>query len=311
MALQPTRQLHTPEISHTNSSTSQSANHTVHQCAESQMSSNASPPTRQLRVGIPSHAELQRQRITNNDPRRRVARNAVRSGSRNGSRRDGLGRRVDENIHARRNVQMAQLQRTSQRDDHGSVYLAQAALAICILCSALLELIFQRAGRERLGRYAASQRRVVVNVELQQMKERVIDEIDCAVDVLFHAKEELERAAGFIASREGDVRQLTCSVGDVFAGVAKHTISTTVQTISKQLQANIHSSVQAAHGDLLSNAIPLLDKRLLGSLCGGERGVKCKQYTHKEGETAHHHENEMLENNQDVYARSWLEGSTC
>ena len=60
-----------------------------------------------------------------------------------------------------------------------------------------------------------------------------------------------------------------------------------------QAVASIHGPVQAAHGDLLSNAIPLLDKRLLGSLCGGERGVKCKQDAHKEGETAHHHENEM------------------
>ena len=79
-----------------------------------------------------------------------------------------------------------------------------------------------------------------------------------------------------------------------------------------QAVASIHGPVQAAHGDLLSNAIPLLDKRLLGSLCGGERGVKCKQDAHKEGETAHHHANEnAVKKVQDVSGMQGVGSSTC
>jgi hypothetical protein len=74
-------------------------------------------------------------------------------------------------------------------------------------------------------------------------------------------------------------------------------------SIDLRVIANIHGPVQAANGDLLSNTIPLLDKRLLGSLCGGERGVKCKQDAHKEGETARHHENEMRPKDQDVLCK--------
>jgi hypothetical protein len=51
------------------------------------------------------------------------------------------------------------------------------------------------------------------------VEERVVDEVDCAVDVLFYAEEELERAAGFVAGREWNVGELACSVGDVLAGV--------------------------------------------------------------------------------------------
>ena len=58
-----------------------------------------------------------------------------------------------------------------------------------------------------------------MDVELQQVEERVIDKVDRAIDVLFYAKEELERTAGFIAGREWNVGKLACSVGDVFASV--------------------------------------------------------------------------------------------
>lgn len=170
------------------------------------MSSNARPAARQLGVGIPSHTELQWQSIANNDPCRRFARDAVRSCGRNRSWGNRLGRCVDQNIHACRNVQMAQLECAGQRDDHGCVDVAQASLAICIFCSAFLELFFQCARRERLGGYAAGQGCVIVDVELEQVEEWVVDKVNCAVDVLLYAKEELERATGFIASRERDVR---------------------------------------------------------------------------------------------------------
>jgi hypothetical protein len=219
VALQPARQLHTSEICHTDSGARQSTNHAVHQSAESQVSSNTSPTAWKLSGGVPPHAELQRQRVANNDPRGRLARDAVRSCGCNRSWRHRLRRRVHKHIHACSNVQVAELQRTGQRDYHWRVDLTQAALAIGILCCSLLELIFQCAGRERLRGYAAGQGSVVVDVELQQVEERVVDKVDCAVDVLLYAEEKLERAAGFVAGREWNVGKLACSVGDVFASV--------------------------------------------------------------------------------------------
>ena len=206
MTLQPTRQLNTSEVSHANSSTRQRAEHAVHQRTESQMSSNTGPATRQLSGRVPPHTELQRQRIANHNPGRRFARNAVRSGSRNRSRRDRLGRRVNQHVHARGNVQVAELECARQRDNHRRVDVAQAALSVCFFRGTLLELIFQCAGRERLSRYAAGQRCVVVDVEFQQVEEWVVNEVDRTVDLLLYTKEELQRAAGFIASRERDVR---------------------------------------------------------------------------------------------------------
>jgi len=126
---------------------------------------------------------------------------------------------MNQHIHARSNVQMAELQRTSQRNYHWRVDVTQTALAIGILCCSLLKFIFQCAGRERLRGYTAGQGSVVVDVELQQVEERVVDKVDCAVDVLFYTKEKLERTACFVAGREWNVGKLACSVGDVFAGV--------------------------------------------------------------------------------------------
>jgi hypothetical protein len=41
-----------------------------------------------------------------------------------------------------------------------------------------------------------------VDVELEEVEERVVYEVDGAVDVLFYPEEEFERAAGLIAGRE-------------------------------------------------------------------------------------------------------------
>lgn len=126
---------------------------------------------------------------------------------------------MHQHIHARGNVQVAELQRASQRDYHRRVDVTQTALTIGLLRCSLLEFIFQYAGRERLRGYAAGQGSVVVDVELQQVEERVIDKVDRAIDVLFYAKEELERTASFVAGRERNVGKLACSVGNVFASV--------------------------------------------------------------------------------------------
>ena len=42
-------------------------------------------------------------------------------------------------------------------------------------------------------------------VKFQQVEERVVNEVDRAVDVLLYAKEELQRTASFIASWEWDI----------------------------------------------------------------------------------------------------------
>jgi len=219
VALQPARQLHTSEVCHTDSSARQSTDHAVHQSAESQVSSHTRPTAWKLGGGVPPYAELQRQRIANNNPRGRLARDAVRSCGCNGSWRNRLRRRMNQHIHACSNMQVAELQCTSQRDHHWRVDLTQTALAIGILRCSLLELIFQCAGREWLRGYAAGQGSVVVDIELQKVEERVVDEVDCAVDVLLYAKEKLERTAGFVAGWERNVGKLACSVGDVFSGV--------------------------------------------------------------------------------------------
>ena len=272
VALQPTRQLHTSEVCHTDSSARQSTDHAVHQSAESQVSSYTRPTTWKLGGGIPPHTELQRQRIANNDPRGRLARDAVRSCGCNGSWRNRLRRCMNQHIHARSNVQVAELQRASQRDYHWRVDFAQTALAIGILCCSLLELIFQCAGRERLRRYAAGQRCIVVDVKLQQVEERVVDEVDCAVDVLLYAEEKLERSACFVAGREWNIGKLACSVGNMFAGVTDGLSAK--RLIYSAQHCNVHGPVQAADGYLLADTVPLLYKWLLGSFCSGERGVK-------------------------------------
>lgn len=219
MALQPPRQLDASEVRHADGRARQSADHAVDQCAESQVAADARPAAGQLRVGIPPHAELQRQGITNHNPRRWLSRNTVRSRRRNRARSLRFGRRVHQHVHARGDVQVAQLQRTRQRDHHGRINIAQTALAVRLFRRALLELILQSAGREGLGGYAAGERRVVVDVELEQVEERVVDEVDRAVDLLLHAEEELQRPAGLVACREGDVGELACGVGDVLARV--------------------------------------------------------------------------------------------
>ena len=52
------------------------------------------------------------------------------------------------------------------------------------------------------------------------MEEWVVYKVDGAIDVLLHAEKELERPAGLVASREGNVGELALGVGDVLASVS-------------------------------------------------------------------------------------------
>lgn len=51
------------------------------------------------------------------------------------------------------------------------------------------------------------------------MEERVVYELDGAIDVLFYAENELEGSAGFVTGESWDVDEVVVLVGDVFARV--------------------------------------------------------------------------------------------
>lgn len=220
MALQPPRQLHTSEVRHADRRARKRRNQTVHQRTERQMPSHTRPTRRKLRIRIPPHTELQRQRITNHNPRRRIPRNRIGRRSRNSPRRHTLRRSMHQHIQTTTHMQMAQLQRPRQRNNHWRINLTQTALSIRHIRRPLLKLFLQRARRQGFGRDAAGKGSIVVDVEFEQVEERVVDEVEGAVDFLFDAEEEFERAAGFVAGEEGDVGELTLGVGYVFACVA-------------------------------------------------------------------------------------------
>ena len=79
-------------------------------------------------------------------------------------------------------------------------------------------------------------------VELQQMEERVVYEVNRAVDVLLDAEEEFEWSAGFVACWERDVGELACcGVCYVFASIAVTSLSDDVGLVCKKCY--VHGSV--------------------------------------------------------------------
>lgn len=48
-----------------------------------------------------------------------------------------------------------------------------------------------------------------MDVEFEEMKELVSYEIDCTVDVFFHAEEEFERSTRFVARWERNIHELS------------------------------------------------------------------------------------------------------
>lgn len=60
-----------------------------------------------------------------------------------------------------------------------------------------------------------------MDVEFEEVEKRIVDEVNCAVDVFFYSEDEFEWSAGFVACESGDVGELACRfVGDVFACVS-------------------------------------------------------------------------------------------
>lgn len=112
---------------------------------------------------------------------------------------------MDQNIQARAHMKMTELQCSSQSNNHGCVYLTQTALPVRIVCRSLLVLLFEGGGRKRFGRNSAGERHIIMHIKLQQVEERVVYEIDRAIDILLHAEQQLQRSTGLVACREGNV----------------------------------------------------------------------------------------------------------
>lgn len=126
---------------------------------------------------------------------------------------------MHQHIQTRAHMQMAQLQRPRQCNDQRRIYIAQTPLSLCQICRPLFKLIFQNRRRERFGGYSAGQRRIVVDVEFEQVEEGIIDEVYRTVDLLFNSEVELQRSSSLVACESGHVRELSRLVGNVFAGV--------------------------------------------------------------------------------------------
>ena len=60
-----------------------------------------------------------------------------------------------------------------------------------------------------------------MDVEFEEVEEGVVEGGDGAVDGLFTAVAQLERAAGLVASWEGDVDELAFCVGDLRRALAE------------------------------------------------------------------------------------------
>lgn len=118
-----------------------------------------------------------------------------------------LGHAVQQHVHVGADVHVAQLQGAGEGEDEGDVLLRGQLLADDLDVGG------------RAGGQAAGERRVVVDVELEQVEEGVGDEGDGAVELRLDAVLELQRLAGLVAGREGDPLQLVVGQLDVFARV--------------------------------------------------------------------------------------------
>ena len=128
---------------------------------------------------------------------------------------------MQQHVQRVRDMQVAQLQCSAQRNHHGCVYFAQAALSVRLIFCAPLVILLHDARWKGLSGNAAGKRGIVVDVEFEEVEERVVDEVDGAVDFLIDAEVQLQWPTGLIAGECGNVCQLTgCGIGDVLACVA-------------------------------------------------------------------------------------------
>ncbi|KAL7900605.1 hypothetical protein HDV63DRAFT_369164 [Trichoderma sp. SZMC 28014] len=221
--LESARQNHSQSIHSRHQKTSNKRHEAVKHGARIYMSAQALPLHAPLRLGQhrgrePAHGEAKRQGVADDELLGEGPRHvAQRAGAVGDSRVEHaavvvvhvvLGHAVQQDVHVRANVHVAELQRAGQREDERDELLVGQFLAndLDMRC--------------RAGGQAARERRVVVDVELEQVEEGVGDEGDRAVDLALNAVVELQRLAGLVAGREGDPLQLVVGQLDVLAGVA-------------------------------------------------------------------------------------------
>lgn len=188
------------------------------------MSAQALPLHSALRLGQhrgrePAHGEAERQGVANDEL---LGEGPLHVAHRAGAVGDGrvehaavvvvhvvLGHAVQQHVHVRADVDVAALQRAGQGEDERDVLLVGQRL------------VNDLDVRRWTGGQAARERRIVVDVELEQVEEGVGDEGDGAVELALDAVLELQRLAGFVAGWEGDPLQLVVGQFDVLAGVTR------------------------------------------------------------------------------------------
>jgi hypothetical protein len=113
-------------------------------------------------------------------------------------------------------------------------------------------LLFEYAGREGFGRDATCERRVVVDVEFEEVEELVRDKVNRTINFLLNAEEELEGAVGFVAGRERNVLQLAAGVGYVFACFTGGRLRLPLRGERGKM---LHCTVQTADGNWLARVV--------------------------------------------------------
>lgn len=177
---------------------------------------NLAPCLGQRRRREPPHTETQRQRIPDDQAPRLAPLHMAQRTRAIGS--PGIQhaaivrvyvvfrRRVQQHIQVRADVQVAELQGAGQREHQGYV------LHLVGLLADRLDVLWRARGQ------AAGERRVGVDVELEEVEEGVVDHGHGAVQLFLDAVVELERLVGLFAGGEGDPLDLVVfGVLDVFA----------------------------------------------------------------------------------------------
>lgn len=181
------------------------------------------------------------------------------------------------------NMQVTELQCASQPHDEGGVHRALRAertlLRHLIADSVLL---LEHAGRQRFGRDTASEGRVVMHVEFEEVEELVSHEVDGAIDLLLDTEKQFERSAGLVARREGYVLQLAVGVNDVLARLAEVRLG----VCERAIEGDEHCAVQTGDGDGLAGVVAsCFLKRFQRFLTAHGAGERCPEGTQRqEGE---------------------------
>jgi hypothetical protein len=114
-------------------------------------------------------------------------------------------RAMQQDIHLGADMNMAQLQRSSQSKHHGNV----------LPWGSLFADDFDFGGWT--GRNAAGQGRIGVDVEFEKVEKGIVDHGDCAVDFAFFSVVEFKGTTGFVACWEGFPFDFVFFVFDMFA----------------------------------------------------------------------------------------------